>query len=354
MSFIEINDCRILKDFKGITFSKFKKSEAKKELIATLFSGNVEQSCYWSSEFICSGDFLYLWEIIFFFISKHIHIGNPKLPIYINSRLNIFINILNGGYSDNILKLRNNDEIRVLFIEIISILCFSKKKNTFTIPKIKENAFDMLQITGKLSAKHKKAGYKIFKNEDPREIFIAINELAWNISYKVKDIHKAIYWLEWIIEYDKICRKKKMQKKCSKRNMPVDDKFKYDMIWIPWDIIIHETKSRNNNLLQIINALLDIFCLKYKDSYKIKRKLIIYYAMSLLTEVYDTKVHIVKDVEIIKKIKENSNEIYNQIKKNEILPKTNYLFSNLGKNKNLENTISKLDKMNSLTYIPRN
>ena len=145
-----------------------------------------------------------------------------------------------------------------------------------------------------------------------------------------------------------------MQKKCSKRNMPVDDKFKYDMIWIPWDIIIHETKSRNNNLLQIINALLDIFCLKYKDSYKIKRKLIIYYAMSLLTEVYDTKVHIVKDVEIIKKIKANSNEIYNQIKKNEILPKTNYLFSNLGKNKNLENTISKLDKMNSLTYIPRN
>ena len=76
--------------------------------------------------------------------------------------------------------------------------------------------------------------------------------------------------------------------------------------------------------------------------------------MSLLTEMYDTKIPIVKEVDVIKKIKNNSNEIYAQIKKNEILPKTNYLFSNLGKNKNLENTISKLDKMNSLTYIPRN
>ena len=354
MSLIEINDLRKKKDFKGITFSKFKKSEAKKELIHTLFSGNIEQSCYWSAEFICCGDFLYLWEVIFFFISKHIHIGNPKLPIYIDSRLDIFKNILNKGYTDNILKLRNNQEIRLLFIEIISILCFSKKKNTFTIPKIKEDAFNMLQITEKLTAKHKKTGYKIFKNEDPREIFIAINELAWNLSYKIKDIHKAIYWLEWLIEYDKLCRKKKIQKKCSKRNMPVEEKFKSDMIWIPWDIIIQETKSRKNDLLQIINALLNIFCLKYKDSCKTKRKLIIYYAMSLLTEMYDTKIPIVKEVDVIKKIKNNSNEIYAQIKKNEILPKTNYLFSNLGKNKNLENTISKLDKMNSLTYIPRN
>ena len=70
--------------------------------------------------------------------------------------------------------------------------------------------------------------------------------------------------------------------------------------------------------------------------------------------MYDTKIPIVKDIDFIKKIKSNSNEIYKQIKKNEITPKSNYLFKNLGKNKNLENTISKLDKMNSLTFIPRN
>ena len=101
-----------------MTFSKFKKSEVKKELLKCLLSGNIEQSCYWSAELICSGDFLYLWNTLFFFTSKYIHIGNPKLPLYIDSRLNIFKNIVNQGYSTDILKLRNNSNIRKLFIEV--------------------------------------------------------------------------------------------------------------------------------------------------------------------------------------------------------------------------------------------
>ena len=353
MSNIQIDDKRKKQEFKSITFSKYKKSEAKKELLKCLLSSNIEQSCYWSAEFICSGDFLYLWDIIFHFMSKYIHIGNPKLPLYIDSRLEIFKNILNKGYTDDILKLRNNNDIRKMFIEIIGILCCSKKKNSYDIPKINENAFNMIEITNKLVAKHKKAGYKIFKNEDPREIFIAINELAWNINYKNKDTQRAIYWLEWLIEYEKLCKKKKIQKKCGRRNMPVENKYQLDMIWIVWEIILSEAKNKNVNLFKIIQSLLNLFCLKYKESFKNKRKLLIYYAISLLTETYDTSAPIVKDTKLIEKIKNNYNEIYKQIKKNEIKSNTNYLFSNV-KEKNLENTINKLDKFNSLTYIPRN
>jgi hypothetical protein len=349
---MEINDKRKISEFKSITFSKFKKSEAKKELIKCLLSGNIEQSCYWSAEFICSGDFLYLWDIIFLFMSKHIHIGNPKLPLYIDSRLTMFKNILNKGYSTDILKMRNNQNIRKIFIEVIGILCCSKKKNSYDIPKINESAFNMIEITHKLVAKHKKAGYKIFKNEDPREIFIAINEFSWNIHHKNKDTQKAIYWLEWLIEYEKLCKKKKIIKKCARRNMPVENKYQNDMIWIVWDILLAEVKQ-NNGLFKIIQSLLNLFCLKYKDSFKNKRKLLIYYAISLLTETYDTKILIVKDVKLIEKIKNNYNEIYKQIKKNEMTPNTNYLFNNIHE-KNLENTISKIDKLNSLTYIPRN
>ena len=83
MPFVEINDKRKINEFKSLTFSKYKKSEAKKELMKCMLSNNIEDSCYWSAEFICSGDFLYLWNILFIFMSKNIHIGNPKLPIYI-------------------------------------------------------------------------------------------------------------------------------------------------------------------------------------------------------------------------------------------------------------------------------
>ena len=352
MSNHEINDKRNISDFKNITFSKYKKSEAKKELIKCIISQKIEHACYWSSEFICAGHFLYLWEIIFLCLSKNIHIGNPKLPIYINMRLENFKNILNNGYSDNIIKLRNNEKIRFLFCEVIAILCFSKKKNSFDVPKIKENDFNFFNLTEKLSAKNKKLGYNVFNNEDPNEIFVAINEFAWNISTKIKDNYKANYWLEWILEYHKLCKKKKQEKKCFRRQYPVEGKYQLNMIWIIWDVLFSEAKKRNNGIIKIIEALKDIFCIKYSSGTNTKRKFIIYNAISLLTESYELTIPIIKDKNMVEKIKKQIDKIYVQIKKNEIKPDTDYLFNN-SINNNVEKTINKLDKLNTLTYIPR-
>lgn len=105
-----------------------------------------------------------------------------------------------------------------------------------------------------------------------------------------------------------------------------------------------------------MNSLLNLFCLKYGPGSVKKRKFILYFAVSLLSENVDLQEDIVreKQKEIINNVTKKINCIYKQIKKNEEQPGMEYLFKDV-KNTNLEKTIEKLEKMNNFgeTFIPR-
>ena len=204
----EINDIRSSPDFKGISFSNFKKTDVKQKMVECMLGETIEPACYWCCELLCAGHFSDLWEIILYYISKHIHLGNPKIAIYVEMRYNNFKNIMNQGTFIADIDARNNQNIRKLFAEIICVLSLSKRKPGFEQIKIKSSTdFDSTQISIKLKADEITYIQDIFKKKDPRELYIALNEFAYALSEKGLNMANACYWLEWCLEFETICKR---------------------------------------------------------------------------------------------------------------------------------------------------
>ena len=109
-------------------------------------------------------------------------------------RFNNFKNIVINGYIGNELAMRNNQKIRNIFAEIITVLCQSPKRHGFDVIKInKETDYNLGQLSNRLKAPNTTYGDEIFRKEDPKEIYIATNELA--------SLFILITFSKWIIEF---------------------------------------------------------------------------------------------------------------------------------------------------------
>jgi|UniRef100_A0A6C0DYF4 hypothetical protein len=353
----EINDVRKSTEFKGESFSKYKKSEVRAQLIQNMTKGKIEPACYWAAELVCAGHYMELWEIILHYVGKHIHLGNPKIVYYLEMRFQIFRNIIHEGHYITELHLRNSDKIRKLFAEVVAVLTYSNRKHSFEPIKINRvEEFDMTQMTERLKAPSMNYAEPIFQKEDPKELYIAINEFAFNISKEKRHMLNACYWVEWVIEFDLICRKRKVSCLCEKRSTySVENKYQRDPIWLVWDTLLFYSNENDNPFLsKLMGSIMNLFCIKYTSGSSKKRRYLLYFAVALLTEPVPTDVELIARKELVYNVVEKINEVYKQIKKNEQSPNTEYLFNNLDKENNFEKSLRKMEIMDSMHFIPTN
>jgi hypothetical protein len=180
-----------------------------------------------------------------------------------------------------------------------------------------------------------------------------------NISTSISNIIQSCYWIEWLIEFESICKQKKEKIKCERRsNIPkqVENKYQLDVIWLIWDIFLKKAETRPPIIKKLIKALLSLFSLKYTNGCNHKRRYILYFVVSLLCENISLNEEIMREQqkEVVTNVIKNIDSIYRQIKKNEESPGTDYLFKDV-KASNLEKTIEKLEAMNNFgeKFVPR-
>ena len=352
MEIHSINDKRTWNEFRNISFSGFKKTKVKTELLNSIFQSRLEPSCYWCAELICAGHFMDVWNIIILFVSKHIHIGSPKLPLYISLRMKLFKQIM-SEHSEEDIYMRNHQSIRNLFAEVITTICYSRKKHAILLVDIKnKDEYSMPVMQTKLKAPDISYGTTVFKSEDPPELFVAVNEFAYHLSKSSSNEYTACYWLEWLINFDTICKKNKQLCLIERRIwVKVESKFQKDSIWLIWDIVLARAEEKGcKATLQIIRSLLDMFCLRYTTDVKRTRKFILYNCIGLLTGPVDLTIPIWNDKTVITDITDKINVIYKEIKVNEFSPKVNDLLHKVEKS-NADKTKEKLNIMNTLQTI---
>ena len=354
--FAEIVDVRMQSDFRNTTFSEYSKSGAKRELISSLMNNRIEESCYWSCQFICAGHFIELWEIIIHYYSKYIHTANIKLAVYLDARLDCFMRILGNGYVGREIYMRNNEKVRELFCEIITILAVSNKYHTFIETKIdKEVDFDLTKIIDKFKAPNNEYYKRVLTSEDPKEIIIAMNEFIY--SLESKNCVDCYYWLEWIIELINTRSKMRGEKLVGMRRTYLKkvDNNQFNVIWAVWEAILLESENAPTIIQKIVSSLLNIFCFYFSTPSIKKHKYVMYFAISLVTNnVVVKNDNIIADKDKLAMVMAQINNIYLQLKRSEVKPNTEYLFANLKKS-NLEQTMAKIDKMNEFSdnFIPR-
>ena len=330
----DINDIRAINKFKGQTFSGYKSSEVKLAFIKQLKNENNNGALFWCFELLCSGNITAIWEIFIIFIGAYISISNPKLIIYCSLKMKEFNNLYKNGYVNNELLLRNNHTCRELLAEVIYILSSSPKKPCLEKLKIiKDTDFILQNISSKLKAPETKYIDDIFKDNDPLEIYIPLNEFSYSLNNenKNKNLWESLYWLEWIIQYEKIAKDKNIKLLSHYRNINgINETFKKDYIWILWDIILYNCK-KDHLQYKSVYSLLELFSNNYKAGYKQKKKAILYTAIEFTINFANInfKEPIIKNKDVLLDKDNNINKIINIIKNNEISPKTDYLFNNI-------------------------
>ena len=319
---VRINDRRQEAEFRTESFSGFKSSNVRKALRGALAAGEIEAACFWAAELVCSLKVVDLWEDILLHYGSRINVGSPIIALYLCRRIDNFKRIVQEVNPDGEATgeaLRNSYDIRRLFAEIVVLLCMSRRRSSvYTGRSVVPEEFNIQQMSTRLRAKSNTFGKVYMQAEDPSEMCIPINELAFHLRDPVGDLNLACYWVDWLITFVAVCKKRKHLCVCERRSWaPVPPQFQKDPIWLVWETLRGESEHRSPRVRKLIDAHLTMYSLRFSEGVKRKRKHIVYAAIAYIFEPERASPSLCRDGRKLAHVKDRIDLIYAEVKKHE-------------------------------------
>ncbi len=321
-----LNDTRALAEFKQATFGGYPRNKVLSTLDKSITEGKIVHACYWAYQLLASGQAGALWDKLIGYIYKNINIANPLLPYWLLTHDITWTRMISmKEYAkEGILQLRNNQQARNLITEMVAMACLSRKRKLDTLTlKIKDTDFIIANFHAKCQVRNNIMISGLLGPNDPSEIRIAANEFCYNLVNK--QLQEALYWLNWILFWEKINVKKYkifvVQPRGIEGIQTADQK---DVIWLVWSII-QQVKTKlldslrittNTSITKIdsqLDALWKLYLHKWKPANKIKKLPIIYWTLQMLIYPCDWQIPVIERPELFIKACAQSNLLFERI-----------------------------------------
>lgn len=306
-----INDPR--NNYKIRTFNEYKKTDVFNSLQKTITESRLEEACHWAAELVASGHAGAIFEKLLIYNSKNINIKNPKLPTFLVEKYTYFIKVMSYNYFKfSPIYIRNNQQVRNLITEVVATLALSRKGPIFKFVKINDSDFRYDKLKSRFIADNSNYIIPFYKNSDPLEIRVIMNEFAFNLTKK--NLNGVIYWLSWLLEWEKRLLKANKQVLFAPRVFQmVDQKFCRDMIWLLWEIVTKIPADYNKTTE--INQLFKLYRLNFTKGKRNSRLPYLMHSIILVTENVNFSIPVKSDVNMIANVVKNTNVLYYEILK---------------------------------------
>ena len=274
---------------------------------------NIDKILYIAYDLLCSGKCVKLYNFIITYYCKSINVKNPTFPFTYYNRYSYLIKL--DDYYREVLKgdksleliYRNDQAIRNHVTEMLYIIVESAKcKTPLSIPGVKD-------MPPKTPAILNYTENFIFPGDSP-ELGLALNEFIFYI--RNNEIKKAIRWLSWIIQVEKLKLKMRQFIAIKPREISgVQAEFKGDILWVFWSYIMAESRKRDTIIARQVTSLFNIY--KYNFNPRNRKTHLLLTATAFVSEFYSVNTPLVVNMPRMIELTMKSNILFNAFKNNE-------------------------------------